>query len=295
MRLVWVQDFDFITHPGGAQLTDRAHFLEGVRRGHSLSIWNPGTQMGLEDIPKGTAVLASNPVFLHHEVFLGMRERGIPYVYFFHDYVPVCKYRLFYPMRESCKSCYLKERWLPVLQGARLLVWLSPLHRESWLWLCPELEAVPHHLSPSPVDVDSFFDMGLERAGIVAVESLHPFKGRRRVLDWARQHPEASLTFVGGNPEPQEPLPPNCRDIGSVPGQMMNEVYNRHEALLHLPQSPSPFDRTVAEAYLAGCRIIGNALVGALSWPFFGKGRDAVKQACQESPSQFWEAIENAL
>jgi len=294
MKLVWAQDFDFLTHGGGAQLTDRAHFLEGVRRGHDLSIWSPSSGMNLMDI-KDEVVLASNPAFLSADVFKNMLDRGISYVWFLHDYLPLCKYRLFYPMRDSCKSCYLKDRWLPILLQAKLIIWLSPLHRESWLWLCPELEGVPYHLAPSPVEVRRFYSVGIERRGVVAVESLHPFKGRSHILKWAEEHSDVEVFFIGGNPTPHDFLPPNCRDIGVVPYEQMNEAYNHHEALLHLPQSPSPFDRTVVEAYLAGCRIIGNELIGALSWPAFREGREAVATMCRESPKKFWEAVEGVL
>ena len=278
---------------GGAQLTDRAHFLEGRLRGHDIDLWLPSS--GTVDFQVDGAIISNATSFGFD--FLRDLTTTKPCVWFLHDYWPACRYRLYYPMLEDrCRAlpCYLKERWLPVLQKAKLIVWLSPLHRESWLWLYPELESVPYHLAPSPVNPDKFYDMKLPRKGVVAVESLAEFKGKRHVLQWAEEHPDVEITFVGGTPE-ADSLPSNCRDAGLVPYHLMNEVYNQHEALLHLPQSPSPFDRTTAEAYLAGCRIIGNELIGALSWPFFREGRDAVAKACRESPQGFWEAIERAV
>jgi len=294
MKILYAQDFDFMTHPGGAQLTDRAHYLEGVRRGHDLVVWNPMSEVNDNDLTPGVGIIASNPAFLPADAFQLMLDKGIPYVWFLHDYLPICKYRLFYPLRESCKSCYLKERWLPYLLGAKMIIWLSPLHRNSWLVTCPELEEMPYHLSPSPVNPDSFYDMKVERSGVIAVESLHPFKGRDQVLKWAEEYPEVQINFVGGNPGPQIPLPPNCKDIGLVPANKMNEVYNQHEIFLHLPQNPSPFDRTVAEAYLAGCRVIGNELIGALSYSWF-ISREQVRVNCMASSKLFWNEIEGVL
>jgi len=292
-KYIWVQDLNFLTEGGGAQLTDRAHFLEGIRRGCNIKVWTPN----VTEIPYASdnVIIASNPVFLPPSAFYDMSKRGVLYVWFLHDYAPVCKYRLFFPMQEKCGRCYLKERWMPILLKSKLIIWLSPLHRESWLKLCPELDKIPYHLSPSPVEVDLFHDMGLPRKGVVAVESLYPFKGREHVLRWTEQHPEVKVTFVGGNPQPRDGLPPNAVDLGPVPYEKMNEVYNHHEAFLHLPQSPSPFDRTVVEAYLAGCRIIGNENVGALSWPFFKGGRTAVGNSCRSSSRGFWEAVESAV
>jgi len=50
----------------------------------------------------------------------------------------------------------------------------------------------------------------------------------------------------------------------------------------------------VAEAYLAGCEIIGNKLIGALSHSWF-KSRKEVEEHCGNSSKLFWEKIEEAL
>ena len=294
MKVAWLQDLNFITEAGGAQLTDRTHFSEGIRRGHDMILCTPE---GGNPIPRDHDIyIISNISLWSVDLFHEMLTWGKPLVWFNHDYFPICKYRLFYPMRETCKSCYLKERWLPIFMKSHLMIWLSPLHRESWMWLYPELREIPYHLAPSPVQSDNFKDLGLPRDGVVAVESLFPFKGREHVLHWAEQHQQIKVTFVGGNPQPQDPLPPNCISIGPVSPDGMNEVYNQHEALLHLPQSPSPFDRVVAEAYLAGCKIIGNDNVGALSWDeAFKQGRKAVATLCRESPKLFWKAIKDSM
>jgi len=294
MKVVWGQDMDFITHGGGAQLSDRAHFLKGVKRGHDLSILTPNSDITMEDLMRCEVLIASNPLFMNITSFKEIMGHNIPYIWFFHDYAPLCKYRLFYPMRDTCKLCYLKERWLPVFLKSRLIIWLSPLHRESWLYICPELEDIRYHLAPSPVNVELFSDLGLERKGAISVESLHPFKGREHVIKWANDHQEVDITFVSGNPLPEEPLPLNCKVMGAVPYRAMNELYNKHEMFLHLPQSPSPFDRCVVEAYLAGCKVIGNELIGALSYSWFKSRRD-VSIECSSSSTFFWEAVEDAM
>ncbi|GAI75113.1 unnamed protein product, partial [marine sediment metagenome] len=38
---MWIQDLDFMSQDGGAQHTDRAHFIEGARRGHDMNILTP--------------------------------------------------------------------------------------------------------------------------------------------------------------------------------------------------------------------------------------------------------------
>ena len=99
------------------------------------------------------------------------------------------------------------------------------------------------------------------------------------------------VTLVGDGSE----LPPNVTRIEHVPYTKMNELYNKHQMFVHLPVNPMPFDRTVAEASLAGCHVIGNKLVGALSWLEFSQGREAIKQLLSESSSNFWRSIESCV
>ena len=134
----------------------------------------------------------------------------------------------------------------------------------------------------------------MPRSGAVAVESLHAFKGRDQIIQWAEDHPDVSIDLVGGNPEPEIPLPSNCKDVGLVPSNKMNWMYNHYEVFLHLPQNPSPFDRTVVEAYLAGCKVIGNRLIGALSYDWF-KSREEVVNHCGFSSKMLWQQLEEVL
>jgi hypothetical protein len=283
MKIAWIQDFDIFTTGGGAQLTDRTHVEEIIRRGHEVKLLTPQTHFDLEMFAD-TLVVASNPNFLQPIFFEKLVDEGLPFVYFFHDYWPICKWRLFYPMSDSCKeACPEKPRWINILQQAEMLVFMSPLHRESILWLCPELERIPYQLSPSPVQSKNFWPIGLKRQGVIGIESLNSFKGRAAFLQWVLEHPDTPVTAIGGNEYPEMPLPSNVTYIEQVPQHKLNQLLNEHEALLHLPVSPSPFDRTCAEAIYAGCKIIGNDLVGALSYPWF-TDRESVKKHCEASP-----------
>lgn len=293
MKFSFIQDMDFMSQGGGAQNTDRAHFVEGIRKGHDMAIVTPQADIGA--LRKSDAVIVSNMMAsFGPDLFHELIQRDIPSIWFFHDYQPVCKYRLFYPMLDKCKNCHRKPTWLPILLAAHFLIWLSPLHRESWLWACPELEGKLYALVPSPVNPKDFYDMGLRRNGVVCLSSLFPFKGRDNVLRWAEEHPDETLTCISSNPMPEKPLPPNCRDIGDQSYWALNEIYNQHQAFLHLPGTPQPFDRAVAESYLAGCQIIGNPLIGALSYDWF-TSREEVAEHCGNSPKLFWEKIEEVL
>lgn len=289
MKFAWLQDMCPWECGGGAQLTDRAHMTYGIRRGHDITLVTPAVQaMSM----KVDAIIISNATQFRLD-HLEMLARERPVIWFFHDYWP-CKWRLYYPMLKKCEDCYLRSRWVPLFQASAMAIWLSPLHRNAFLYVYPELETMPHICCPSPVDGQVFHDMGLERQGVVSIEGLHDFKGRRNILAWAEAHPDVLVDCIGGNQYPDKPLPPNTRYIPEIPNWELNEFLNRHEALLHLPQSPSPFDRTTAEAYLAGCSIIGNQHIGALSFPWW-TDRESVRQALKDSSLQFWSAIERGV
>jgi hypothetical protein len=287
-RIAWLQDLCPWEKGGGAQLTDRAHIGEGIIEGHTVDIYTPNTEGGLR--LDSDLFLISNASSFNPGVLADLAETGRT-CWFLHDYWPVCKWRLFYPMQERCRTCQERSRWVPIIRQARLLIWLSPLHRESWLWQCPELADVPYALIPSPVSTEEFFDMHEDREGVICIESLFPFKGRANVVRWAEEHPDIQVSCLGGNPSP-EPLPPNMVDLGYVPYYDLNNLLNRHRSLLHLPVSPSPFDRTTVEAYLAGCSIIHNGNVGALSYDWF-RSASLIKHHMKSSPLKFWDAIEH--
>ena len=195
-------------------------------------------------------------------------------------------------MEERCRTiCYLRDRWRPILSRMGGLVWLSPLHREAWLFAYPELAEARHALVPSPVDPDRFRDLGLVRTGVICVQSLAAFKGADNVIRWAEEHPEQSITAVDSNPEGRT-LPGNMTLVGMVPNHELNALYNRHETFLHIPENTMPFDRTVVEGALAGCKLLLNENVGAQSWPWLRQGRTAIVEAMQAAPGQFWDFAE---
>jgi hypothetical protein len=200
-------------------------------------------------------------------------------------------------MSEKCMDdCPQAPVWEPVMKNAALHVFLSPLHYR----LNAEKfgEAVSSHiLVPSSVNPDKWFDFGRpDRKGCGNVNGLFSFKGRSNYLAYAAEHPDDHITFLGGNEKPAEPLPPNVSVIDTpLPDAQMPNFYNGFEWYLELPNTPQPFNRTVVEAYLSGCKIKTNGLVGAFSWPWMSQGREAVAQKLKEAPDEFWRGLESVL
>lgn len=210
---------------------------------------------------------------------------------FNHDYW--CRYRLFYPRLERClNSCAYKEPWERLYKKAKLNFFLSPLHYQMHEEVFHD-SIEPHALVPSPVDPDKFCDMKKERKkDVLTVNTALPFKGRDNMIRWAKDNPDRKITVVGARSD--VPLPSNCEYIGAVPYAKMPELYNEHRFYLELPSTCQPFNRTICEAYLSGCSLIMNDLLGFVSWGW--KSRDEVREKVGRNASKrFWKIIEKVI
>jgi len=293
MRVLWLQDIGPFCQQGGAQLSDHACILEGIRRGHEVVIGLP------EYVREGALehsdlVVVSNATRFDARFLVRAAERR-PYVMYLHDYWPLCKYRLYYPMLEKCRRCGSLGFARRMLLGSSLNVFLSPLHLDAWAFVIPELRGHPRHLHPSPVDTERFRPTGSRRVPntVLGVNCLLPFKGAERVLEYAAQHPELSFTFVGARGNAK--LPGNCRFLGYVPNERMPELYSTCEYFVHLPKSPQPCERTAIEAKLCGAKLIINPLVGAASYDWFRRDVETVRKHIRGAPAKFWESIEREV
>jgi len=286
MRFAWIQDLDFVSNPysGGAQATDWSHYQYGLKKGHEQILITPQNWQNAQVQGDDTLILSNIRAF-GPERFL---DKPNQMIMFHHDYW--CRYRLFYPRQEKCiKSCAYKEPWEKLFKKAKLNIFLSPLHYKMHKEVFGDA-IEPHALVPSPVDPDRFCDMKKERKkDVITVNTTLPFKGRDNMIQWAKDNPDRKITVVGWV-KPDVPLPSNCEYIGAVPYDKMPELYNEYKFYLELPGTPQPLNRTACEAYLCGCSLITNSLLGFMSWDW--KSRDEVrKKVGRNASKRFWREI----
>lgn len=288
MRINWLQDYDIFSFQGGAEMNDAAHFAAGLRRGHELRLIGPTHPFFTAD-----AQIISNCVQFDHERLKNM-VNSVPTVFFFHDYI-FCKYRLFYPMIEHCGTCEYAKWWLDLFMKAKLLIWLSPLHREATLVAFPDLKNREFALIPSAINPDKFINNKeiTRQDAYLSVNSLAPFKGRDNLITYASLHPEMLFHIVSQDQEPDLPgnmliLPPQTYDG-------MPKIYRMYKNYIELPSTPQPFNRTVVEAKLSGCKVITNKLMGAVSWPWFQEGPEHIAAMLRCAPDNFWTAVERSV
>lgn len=293
MKIAFLQDFSIFTAGGGAELSDRAAFIEGTRRGHDMVLVNPenmNSWMGCD------MAIISNATRFPKELLIKITHT-IPTVLYHHDYYERCHYRLFFPVLDKCKTtCPNKKFSEDLFKDARLHIFLSPLHREQWLKVMPELEDAPYYLHPSPINTNLFKPLDVERKPntVLGINSLLRFKGRDNVIQYAQEHSELDFTFVGAM-EPGTKVPENCSVLARVPNEELPGMYSQAEYVIHLPTSVDPFCRVVAESKLCGAKLIVNKLVGCTSYKEFKKPRDEFAKWIDGAPKRFWMAIEGAV
>lgn len=296
MRIVWIADYNFLaTLAGGAEMSDRKAYIYGLKKGYDINLVNPENANKLAVNAVEMFVISNAARF--NFSWLSKAVSGKPYVMYLHDYYPLCKYRLFYPMLEKCKKCKSIESVKPMLLNSILNIFLSPLHFKSWCFTIPELKDHPHHIHPSPVDLDLFKPIpGVKRnpnAGLVVNPAA--FKGAKNTVEYCKNHPKITFTFVG-SPVEGIKLPPNCVQAGYVPTPRMPGMFAQANYYVELPDTPQPYNRTVLEAKLTEVpNLILNKNIGALSYPWFNKDIKIVRKHIQEAVPKWWEKVEEVM
>jgi len=297
-KIMWVTDFDCMAGTGGgAELSDRAVIMDGIRRGYDIYIITPDSPVRVEVYTADIAVISNAALFPLS--FLSKLLDRLLVVNYIHDYFPQCAWRLFYPDLTKCKTtCRTHQFAHDALTKAALNVFLSPLHYRVWHRVIPEVEFTPHHLHPSPIDTDAFRPVPQVPKianSVLGVNVLLKFKGMNNVLEYAKAHPELTFTFCGGK-DSSAVLPSNANYVGEVAYSEMPGMYVQAERMIHLPSGPEPFARAVAEAKLCGTGVICNQLVGALSYPEYKRmNRDEYAAWISDSPRRFWAKVKQEV
>ena len=285
MKLNWIQDLNIFGEGSGAEMNDRAIFINGLKRGIGLTLVNPESPLS-----KNKSII-SNYTNFSFPVLNAALDQGA--VFFLHDYT-FCKWRLFFPGQDKCKICEHALKHLALFEKAKGLIFLSPLHKEVYREQFPSIEEIPSTIIPSAIDT-SLFNIPSKHLKNTAltINTLLSFKGRENIIKYIEEHNELAFTIAGHNPDDIS-IPKNAKFIGLQKYEDLPELFATHEYYVELPKSPMPFNRTISEARLAGCKIITNKLMGAASYTEF-QDRTAFKYLIDKAPEYFWNFIEEAL
>jgi glycosyltransferase involved in cell wall biosynthesis len=291
-KVVWLQDIDpFVSNTGG-ELNDKAKIIAGIRRGYDIEVVTPHN-FSQKIIDSADLIVLSNTSMFTQEQLKFTK----PYVIYHHDYMYVCKWRLYFSEEERCKSCVEWRRNL--IRGASLNLFLSPLHRQAHQAVVPEIGLSNSVCIPSSVDTEHFKPITpTERNGVLYVGVIDEFKGISNVLLYASER-GLKVDFYGydqNNVLCDRIETEGHKIIGPVDYFNLPELYSKYEYAIHLPQQSEPYGRFLVEAYLCGCKIITNQNNGAWSYPFMkGNNKEEIRHTLSYSSIAFWEEIESKV
>ena len=295
MRILFCQDMNPMGTGGGAQATDREFINFGIRQGHDIYILTPH-EIGKTPVKDFELAILSNCVTFPKNELKKLTD-NCRFMVYTHDYY-ICRFRLYFPSLPKCTTCRYMPFWKDIYARSKLNIFMSPLHWETHLGVIPELSKYPHAIVPSainPKDHQAPMGVDVKPGTVVGVNNLFGFKGRENVLQYAQEHKELQFTLVGGK-EKEVELPENCQYVGYKQREELAAIFATHEYLIHLPGTPQPFERSPIEFLIANPKgkLIINQLVGARSFPWFGKSainREEIIRHCEEAPKHFWREV----
>lgn len=276
LRILFVHDWTVQQWLGGAQLEIEWMIHVGRRKGHECLLMTPENYDRAEIASADLVVLNNISRFSEQEINWIMKK--VPYMRWEHDY--------------SFTQPSRKEFYTNLFQHSLCNIFLSPLHLSEHLKHIP-IQNATNIITPSPMNVDLFRDMNLERdMDFLFVGRLSPPKGITNVLLTATANPEKTFHFAGSGPlEKVIETVPNCKLLGEIPNEKMPQIYSRSKVLIHLPVWKEPFGHIVVQAKLCNCCLILNQNIGALSFPWFFSDKDRLRALMKGAPIEAWEKI----
>ncbi len=295
-KISWICDLDcMIGEGGGGELSEKVVITEGIKRGHEIELCTPNTPDKSKVLKSDLVILGSGSRF--PQQFLAQVSEQQEIVMYVHDFWPLCKFRLFYSDLEKCKTlCPTLPFAKKLLLSSSLNIFLSPLHKRIWVRAIPELKEKDDYLHVSPVDTNLFVPLDVSKVpnSSLCINCLLKFKDLENVISYAKEHPERTITCVGGQ-EKGVQLPPNIVPVGGVAQDQLPGMYSQSEEYLHLPNYCEPCGRSTIEAKLCGAPLKLNKLVGVESYKEFKYSRDKFAEWIAGSARRFWRRVEELI
>jgi len=261
---------------GGGLMTDRNIIMKGLTEGYNIILMNPNTFD--EDVLNEAelVIISITRNFTKDQIKIATK---MPYVIYNHDYF--CKWILFYPKIEKCKKCKYLDKELYI--NSETMIWMSPIHREAWIYAFPEIEDHDYMLIPSAIDTSVFYSREKIPNSVIACNQTL-YKGFYNVLDYIKRHRDMTFYIYGDVYRP-DLYPSNVKLLGKVPYKSLPDILSDKEYAIHLPATIQPSERFAAEAIASGCIPIFNDNVGIMSY-----GEDII-DLVNNAADRFWKEL----
>jgi len=241
MKIGWLHDYRLEECLGGAELTNE-RIIQHAPDWADIVRCYPGEMYD------------ADAYILNNLTFFSPRElgqaTGKPYIHFLHDLWHV-------------RQAWQRGRRRQITEQADALVCLSELHvaayREETGFEHDSLYVIPSAIDPAP-----FTEHRRQPYNALYIGALRRYKGLDDVVAWAAKNGRVDVYGRG----PYQPQGENVVYKGEIPYERVPVVMGQYRRLVFFPQWAEPFGRTVAEAAMSGCEIVGNSNIGALTWGF---------------------------
>lgn len=176
------------------------------------------------------------------------------------------------------------RNWL--LTQSAAVIFSSYPHFELFGWPVK----APKYIIPAALNLQPFIaarDDSKEREGVIWLGRLERGKGLENVSAWADENGLEVDVYGYGSLQNQISKPLNY--IGEVDYCDVPELLASYEKFVFLPDAFEPFSRTTVEAWAAGCEMVVNGNVGAVSWIQV----DSV--GVMQGAAMFWDIVEQIV
>jgi len=263
MRIAWLANT--FSAKGGAELTDETMINEGEKNHQIIKV------SSRDKIPEADLYILSNVSKFSTDQLYDAYGNDHNFITYFHDY-----------------EIALRPEHPQIIGNAKLNIFLSPLHRDTMMKYvnC----TIPRSLCiPSPVKSELFHDLkNKKRAGYLYVGHCLPHKGTVALEQWLKEDDKRILNHFGNGTINHE----RAINDKPMPNIFMNDIYNKFSTFVFFPMWDEPFGRTVAEAYLCGCKMeVNTTKIGFFSYDWNYSDKKAVAKHMDEAPAKFWAAI----
>jgi len=276
MKILWITDHTLDTRPaGGAELTDFFMIKEAEKQGMKVDYALPSTINDMNFSKYDLFVLSNNVLFSEQQ-----REK-----IYDHKYIVFCHDAL------GWREFYQRKRY--IFDKSILNIFLSPLHKAVF-------KEVENSICVPPYIPKRFAmsKMNKNNKVVYAGNIWDGTKGVKQLYEYIINHPRMTFDFYYHRAlDSWIDVLKNLENVslkGHISHNEMHMIFNQYEYFIHLPTKIEAFGRAVGEAYLCGCKIIGNSNIGAFSYEW-SRYRSYFREKTLNSPQVFWENILNRL
>lgn len=171
--------------------------------------------------------------------------------------------------------------------GASIAIYQSPLHAKTHRF------GKKHIIVPPVVEKDYTPGEGEYKRENKAMWCgvFDPVDGVDIAVRWSETG-RIHTDYYGFNFAINIPTSNYCKFVGTISNIDMVKAYKTHEKFIFTGRSPQPFNRSFAEAYLAGCEVI---LSGDLGINSFTEDTTDTIEKCKASAKEYWDLIQGLV